>query len=441
MIITLPKKKHCIFFFCFFICSSLMAQIKLDSMKNKITAKAEKEISTLENILSEKMAQIKPDSIKNKITAKAEKEMSTLENILSEKAEKEMSTLKNKILLQKKVILDSLQERLKAGEILIMNYMLDDINSLVNKVKRDSVTYPAVRVLIPKRDKVEYTYQVNKYDTIQLYIKHKSILKLSAVEVLLGKTPLYSRLKLKKKEAIYVKVPAIEAGEITVKLTNRNYLPFKATIFVRNLNKEKKVIIKEVTDTLYRNDTVMVTKEELLYLPLSEQSFSIGAQLDLTKTPYFTFPIPFDLAKNGKGWVYWIGYNQKNIDEFKSVVSEKDPLIDFAMDKLHFLPYSEPKGLTCAFVNESNALKLSRNGAFSPTPLSLSINNGPNYGKILEPTSKYRNKLLYLACLNNNGVSDQTVYFKSIYLEGKPYTEEVINKIPSLIKYFKIYTE
>ena len=395
MITAFNNKNGYIFFFCFFIYSPVIAQIKLDDIKNKLVAKAEKEISILEN--------------------------------------------KNP--LQKKVILDSLQERLKAGDTLIMHYKLNDIKSLINKVKKDSVTYPAVRISIPKRDKVEYTYQVNESDTIQLYIKHKSILKLSSVEVLLGKTPLYSRLKLKKKEAIYVKIPAIEAGEITVKLTNRNYLPFKATIFVRNLKKEKKVMLMEVTDTLFHNDTVMVTKEELLYLPLSEQSFSIGAQLDLTKTPYFTFPIPFDLAKNGKGWVYWIGYNQKNIDEFKSVVSEKDPLIDYAMDKLHFLPYSEPKGLTCAFVNESNALKLSRNGAFSPTPLSLSINNGPNYGKILEATSKYQKKLLYLACLNNNGVSDQTVYFKSIYLEGKPYTEQVINKIPSLIKYFKIYTE
>jgi hypothetical protein len=395
MITAFPPKNGYIFFFCFFIYSSVIAQIKLDDIKNKLAAKAEKEISILEN--------------------------------------------KNP--LQKKVILDSLQERLKAGDTLIVHYKLNDIKSLINKVKNDSVTYPAVRISIPKRDNVEYTYQVNKSDTIQLYIKHKSILKLSSVEVLLGKTPLYSRLKLKKKEAIYVKVPAIEAGEITVKLTNRNYLPFKATVFVRNLKKEKKVMLMEVTDTLFHNDTLMVTKEELLYLPLSEQSFNVGAQLDLTKTPYFMFPIPFDLAKNGKGWVYWIGYNQKNIDEFKSVVSEKEPLIDFAMDKLHFLPYSEPKGLTCAFVNESNALKLSRNGTFSPTPLSLSINNGPNYGKILEPTSKYQKKLLYLACLNNNGVSDQTVYFKSIYLEGKPYTEQVINKIPSLIKYFKIYTE
>jgi len=410
MITAFPKKNGYIFFFCFFICSSLIAQIKLDS-------------------------------IKNKITEKAEKEMPTLENKITEKAKKEMSTLENKILLQKKVFLDSLQERLKTGDTLILNYKLNDIKSLLNKPKKDSVTHPAIKISIPKKDKVEYAYQVNKSDTIQLYIKHKSILKLSSVVVLLGKTPLYSRLKLKKKEAIYVKIPAIEAGEITVNLTNRNYLPLKATIFARNLNKEKKVILEEVTDTLYNNDTVMVTKEELLYLPLSEQTFNVGAQLDLTKTPYFIFPIPFDLAKNGKGWAYWIGYNQKNIDEFKSVVTEKDPLIDYAMDKLHFLPYSEPKGLTCAFVNESNALKLSRNGTFSPTPLSLSINNGPNYGKILEPTSKYQKKLLYLACLNNKGVSDQTVYFKSIYFEGKPYTEEVINKIPSLIKYFKIYTE
>lgn len=395
MITSFPEKFGYIFFYCFFIYSSVMAQIKLDDIKNKITTKAEKEISSLE--------------IKNP--------------------------------LQKKVNLDSLKERLKAGDTLIMHFKLDDIKSLINKTIKDSVTYPAVKVLIPKKDKLEYVYQVDKSDTIQLYIKHKSILKLSSVEVLLGKTPLYSRLKLKNKKAIYVKIPAIEAGEITVKLTNRNYLPFKTTIFVRNLKQEKKVTLKEATDTLYHNDTVMVTKEELLYLPLSEQSFSIGAKLDLTKTPYFIFPIPFDLAKNGKGWVYWIGYNQKNIDEFKSVVSTKDPLTDYAMDKLHFLPYSEPKGLTCAFVNESNALKLTRNGSFSPASLSLSINSGPNYGKILEATSKYQKKYLYLACLNNNGVSEQTVYFKSIYLEGKPYTEQVINKIPSLIKYFKIYTE
>jgi hypothetical protein len=270
MITAFTNKNGYIFFFCFFIYSPVIAQIKLDDIKNKLVAKAEKEISILEN--------------------------------------------KNP--LQKKVILDSLQERLKAGDTLIMHYKLNDIKSLINKVKKDSVTYPAVRISIPKRDKVEYTYQVNESDTIQLYIKHKSILKLSSVEVLLGKTPLYSRLKLKKKEAIYVKIPAIEAGEITVKLTNRNYLPFKATVFVRNLKKEKKVMLMEVTDTLFYNDTVMVTKEELLYLPLSEQSFSIGAQLDLTKTPYFTFPIPFDLAKNGKGWVYWIGYNQKNLNQW-----------------------------------------------------------------------------------------------------------------------------
>jgi hypothetical protein len=102
MITAFQKKNGYIFFFCFFICSSLIAQIKLDS-------------------------------IKNKITEKAEKEMPTLENKITEKAKKEMSTLENKILLQKKVFLDSLQERLKTGDTLILNYKLNDIKSLLNK--------------------------------------------------------------------------------------------------------------------------------------------------------------------------------------------------------------------------------------------------------------------------------------------------------------------
>jgi hypothetical protein len=50
-------------------------------------------------------------------------------------------------------------------------------------------------------------------------------------------------------------------------------------------------------------------------------------------------------------------------------------------------------------------------------------------------------KLLYLACLNTNGIVEQSIYFKSIYLEGKPFTEQVVNKIPALVRYFKIYTE
>jgi len=46
-----------------------------------------------------------------------------------------------------------------------------------------------------------------------------------------------------------------------------------------------------------------------------------------------------------------------------------------------------------------------------------------------------------LACLNTNGIVEQSIFFKSIYLEGKPFTEQVVNKIPELVRYFKIYTE
>lgn len=341
----------------------------------------------------------------------------------------------------KKLFIDSLQKKLTSGDTLKLKGRLDEIKSMIKNPKKDSITYTTVQVLIPKKDKLEYTYPVNKGDTLQIYIKHSSFFKLSSIEVSFGKIPVYSKLKLKKREKVYVKIPAMEKGEITVKMNNRNYFPFKVKLFARNLKKEKKIVITEAVDTVFTLDTTMVTREELQYLPLTEQSFIVGATLDLTKTPYLIFPIPFNEAKNGKGWAYWIGYQQKNINEFKSMTAEKDALTDYAAGKIHFLPSSEPKGLTCAFVNESNALKLTRNEKYTPSTLTFAPNNGPNYGKVIEPTSKYHKKLLYLACLNTNGIVEQSIFLKSIYLEGKPFTEQVVNKIPELVPYFKIYTE
>ena len=49
MITAFTNKNGYIFFFCFFIYSPVIAQIKLDDIKNKLAAKAEKEISILEN--------------------------------------------------------------------------------------------------------------------------------------------------------------------------------------------------------------------------------------------------------------------------------------------------------------------------------------------------------------------------------------------------------
>ena len=159
------------------------------------------------SLYSNVSAQIKPSDLKDKLAEQAEKTVST---ILKDKS------------LPKKSMIDSLQNKLTLGDTLILNYTLAEIKSMVKSPKKDSITYATVQVLIPKKDKLEYTYPVNKGDTLQIYIKHSSFFKLSSIEVSFGKIPVYSKLKLSKRGKVYIKIPAMETGEITVKLNNRN---------------------------------------------------------------------------------------------------------------------------------------------------------------------------------------------------------------------------
>lgn len=254
----------------------------------------------------------------------AQIKLDNIKNTLNEKVEKPISSLNIKDIMAKKPFLDSLHEKLKKGDTLNLPFHLNDLKSILKFNGKDSVTFGAVKVLIPKKNLVEYAYPFENGDTMQLYIKHNSMFNLRSVEVLQGKIPLYSNIKLKKKEYIYLKIPVKASGDLTIKMNNRNYFPLKVSLFVRNLKREKKVMMKEVIDTLFSFDTLMVTKEEMQYYPLAEQNFTLGATLNLTKVPYFIYPIPFELAKNGKGWAYWLGYNQKNLTEFKSVSAEKE---------------------------------------------------------------------------------------------------------------------
>ncbi|MFN9952966.1 MAG: hypothetical protein ACK55I_07685, partial [bacterium] len=126
----------------------------------------------LSSLYSNISAQVKPADLKDKLTEQAEKTVSTILKVSA---------------LPKKSVIDSLQDKLTSGDTLILNYTLGEIKSMIKNPKKDSITYPIVQVLIPKKDKLEYTYPVNKGDSLQIYIKHSSFFKLRSVEVSLGK--------------------------------------------------------------------------------------------------------------------------------------------------------------------------------------------------------------------------------------------------------------
>lgn len=109
------------------------------------------------------------------------------------------------LIAQKNIFIDSLQQKLKAGDTIILNYPSDEIKSWLKKPIKDSVTYSTLEISLAKKEKVAYAYPVNKSDTLQLYIKPNSFFKLSAVEIYSGKIPLYTRYKIKKKKLYMLK--------------------------------------------------------------------------------------------------------------------------------------------------------------------------------------------------------------------------------------------
>jgi len=370
--------------------------------------------------------QISLESVKERLITAAEKEISLAEKI----PEKWLASVK-----------DSLQQRINAGESLKLSISKGEIPRQLRNPRRDTQRLEPAALLIPRRNNVAIPYLLEQGDSLQFIVRHNSLLPLSRVEVLAAGVPVYARNKLRRKDPLAAKIPAVKAGEILLRLSNRQWLDLKSTLYVRILKRERKLVAREMTDTLYLPDTSLVTREDIQYLPLTEMRLTVGASRNLSQSPFFLFPIPFVEAVDAKGWAFWTGYQEKSEAAFQLLNATGDALAGFAAGKVAYLPDSEPRSMRCALVDEPNANKLIRGADFVEAPLSYKGPRGPNYGLIMGSPSRFLSNRLYLACLNFHGAASQTVYFRSIYLKGIPVTEQVINQRMQLRPYLKITAE
>ena len=59
------------------------------------------------------------------------------------------------LIAQKNIFIDSLQQKLKAGDTITLNYQSDEIKTWLKKPIKDSVTYSALEISIAKKENVD----------------------------------------------------------------------------------------------------------------------------------------------------------------------------------------------------------------------------------------------------------------------------------------------
>jgi hypothetical protein len=113
---------------------------------------------------------------------------------------------------------------------------------------------------------------------------------------------------------------------------------------------------------------------DTIYHLVDEKQYTLAPQLDITNGHQLTMPLSVDDLDNLLGWGFWIGLNQKDIENYTKLFEQNpdDPLKLFAKSELTKvglnvqLPYSLDENLIINFKNSSgDALSLNSTKTYS----------------------------------------------------------------------------
>ena len=240
---------------------------------------------------------------------------------------------------------------------------------------------------------VAFQYQVKKDDQIFFEFENKKSWKIKKIEIIEGGESRFNHTNLKKKKLVKGSLTIQNDNIMTINVVKNGFFKSVIKMKIRKLSKPQSYSVEMVKDTLIETRTVLEEVVDTLFVKVEDRKYSLSPRLDITNPNRMDFPIEVKKVENLIGWGYWLGLNQEDLENYKTLAEtneESEPLISFIKSELNiieentYLPRSENPDLYF------NLRKL-----VTDTP---SLNTQTNYGFFIsEPSPQTQKAKIYLA--------------------------------------------
>jgi hypothetical protein len=401
----------------------LINLIACDSLKKTLDIDNTNSLASLKPITSSSMS--------SDLIALPNETKSKLESHISSSAKRTLAEYYNE------TYIDSLQTVLfETGNLKINVFESFLIDHIKSNALNDTIYLANLYLISPsKAEIVSFSYDVKKDDLLFYQIKNTKSNTLKKIEITEGESIRFLKNNLEKKESVKGQIKIKADNILTLNISNDNFIKNKG-LFKSKL----KISIKKIAPNLnlkieIKPDTIVESKlvesiiSDTIYTVISDKSFNLGSQLNLTKEYRRSFDINID--HDIIGWAYWIGLNKHDIAKFKELSSDESPLIIFAKNEIMKadsqvqLPINTNKEVELIIKNESLDVR--------------SYNYASNFAfyKTDDFTVK-RNKKAEVYIKNNSTLYDYNISYNVLSVSVSKRKKEIMKDIIALKNYIHI---
>tara|TARA_B110000037_G_scaffold220417_1_gene288302 strand:- start:15175 stop:16449 length:1275 start_codon:yes stop_codon:yes gene_type:complete len=268
----------------------------------------------------------------------------TLPNKTKSKLESHISSITKSTLAEyyNETYIDSLRNVLiETGNLKINVFESFLIDHIKSNALNDTIYLANLYLISPsKAEIVSFSYDVKKDDVLFYQIKNTKSNTLKKIEITEGETIRFLKNNLKKKETVKGQVKINADNILTLNISNDNFIKNKGffesklKISIKKIAPSLNLKIEIKPDTIVESKLVESIVSDTIYTVISNKSFNLGSQLDLTKEYYRSFYINIDHDEDFIGWGYWIGLNKHDIAKFNELSTDESPLIIFSKNEI-----------------------------------------------------------------------------------------------------------
>jgi hypothetical protein len=218
------------------------------------------------------------------------------------------------------------------------SFLIDHIKS---NALNDTLYLANLYLISPSKSEiVSFSYDVKKDDVLFYQIKNTKHNTLKKIEITEGETVRFLKNNLKKKESVKGQIKINADNVLTLNISNDNFIKNKGLfksklkISIKKIAPNLNLKIEIKPDTIVESKLVESIVSDTIFTLVSNKSFNLGSQLDLTKEYYRSFDININPDEDVIGWGYWIGLNKHDIAKFNALSADESPLIIFSKNEI-----------------------------------------------------------------------------------------------------------